>query len=58
MKITYDNGNPCSFQTALRLPEDMRQAIDCLSGKRGLSAFIRQAIAEKIERETGQKFSA
>ncbi len=58
MKITFDNANPCSFQTALRLPENMRQAINSLSGKRGLSAFIRQAIAEKIERETGEKFAA
>jgi hypothetical protein len=58
MKITFDNTNPCTFQTALRLPEDMRQAIDSLAGKRGLSAFIRQAIAEKIERETGEKIAA
>lgn len=46
--------------TAFKLPVkmflDLRQRADA-DGK-SLSAFIRQALAEKIERETGEKIAA
>lgn len=51
MKIVIDNETPYTFQTALRMPQELREQIVSAAGRRGFSAFIREAVTEKLQRE-------
>jgi hypothetical protein len=42
----------------LKVPSTLAEKISEHAGDKGLSAFIRQSVIEKIERESGEKIAA
>lgn len=42
-------------ETKVRLTDEQRKRIEALAGPNRMAEFIRQAIAEKLDRDEGQK---